>query len=100
MDNKILKQIKDLRRELRDVNITDIPQLQDISNTTRAVDFWFDNIFADLNVRNKIRGNKEQTIKLMGSINGIIRRLERNRAGIHGEIERLEQDKIDLIIRD
>ena len=55
--NRLSSQLKELRKELSDINMNYVPGLTNIDSTTRAVDFWFDNIFTDLSVRNMLREN-------------------------------------------
>lgn len=96
--NRLHSQMKDLQKELRDVNLLDAPALSGIDSTTRVIDFWFDNIFTDLNVRDRIRGDKEQLGKLFDRIHGIIRKLESNKKEINKKLADIELRKNDLII--
>lgn len=96
--NRLSSNMKDLIRELKDVKITDIPGMSGIDPTTRAIDFWFDNIFTDLNVRTRIRNDKDKATRLVGSIDSIIRKLESNRLSIERQLAAIEQEKINLIV--
>lgn len=69
-----------------------------INSTTRAVDYWFDNIFTDLNVRSTIRENQEKLRRLEHDIGNIIVRLAKRKAQIGRDINEVEYEKKDLII--
>lgn len=96
--NRLSSNMKDLQRELRDVNLAAIPEMTGIDSTTRAIDFWFDNIFTDLNVRNRIRNDSDQAAKMVGIIQSIITKLEGNKSNIQRQLSSIEQSKDDLII--
>ena len=96
--NKLSSQLRDLQKELSDVDLFDNFQLTVIDDTTRAIDFWFDNIFTDLNVRNKIREDMDQLNRLSGKIDTIINKLEDNRTSINKSLKELEDKKADLLI--
>lgn len=96
--NRLSSNMKDLQRELRDVNLAAIPEMTGIDSTTRAIDFWFDNIFTDLNVRNRIRNDSDQAAKMVGIIQSIITKLEENKSNIQRQLSSIEQSKDDLII--
>ena len=96
--NRLSSNMKDLQRELKDVNLAAIPEMTGIDSTTRAIDFWFDNIFTDLNVRNRIRDDSDQVAKMVGIIQSIITKLEGNKSNIQRQLSSIEQSKDDLII--
>jgi len=62
-------QLRSLRKELGNVNGMNTNGLSEISSTQRAVDFWFDNIFTDLSVRDQIKDNASEIDRLLRSIN-------------------------------
>ncbi|HHV98368.1 MAG TPA: hypothetical protein GXX36_02140 [Clostridiaceae bacterium] len=96
--NRLHSQLRDLHKELSDVNFSGTVELKGIDSLTRTVDFWFDNIFTDLSVRSRIRENIEELRSLTGKIANIIYRLERNKSGIYIQIKENESKKNDLII--
>lgn len=96
--NGLDSQIKDLMRELSDVNLQESIGFTAIDSTTRAVDFWFDNIFTDLNVRSVIQDNQEQLRALCGKINSITSKLVRNEDEIHSRMNQLERSREDLLV--
>lgn len=96
--NKLNYQIRALQRELSDVNMDGSSEFLGINSTTRAVDYWFDNIFTDLNVRSTIRENQEKLRRLERDIGNIIVRLAKRKAQIGRDINKVEYEKKDLII--
>ncbi len=98
--NWLNSQLKDLQKELQDLNLTGISSIDGIDSTTRAVDFWFDNIFTDMNVRERIRDDSERVSWLRDKISGIAYKLDGDMNVIRSRMEELEQKKNDLIIND
>lgn len=96
--NRLSCQLKDLQIELMDVNVLDVPDLTVIDSTTRTFDFWFDNIFTDLNVRDNIRNNIQQMNKLDVQISSVIDKLEGKKVEVEGKMTELDRRKDDLII--
>lgn len=96
--NRLASQLKDLQKELSDVNLFDNLEMTEIGHTTRVIDFWFDNIFTDLNVRDKIRNDMEQLDRLCFQLNNIIRKLENNNSAINKKLNDIENRKKDLLI--
>jgi len=96
--NRLASNMRDLQQELKDIDMSVHYGLSGIDSTTRAVDFWFDNIFTDLNVRNRIRKDKDQASKLIGSIQGIITKLEGRKTQIRGQINSIERQIDDLVL--
>lgn len=96
--NRLSSNMKDLQRELKDVNLAAIPEMAGVDSTTRVIDFWFDNIFTDLNVRNRIRNDSDQAAKMVGIIQSTITKLEGNKSNIQRQLSSIEQSKDDLII--
>lgn len=97
--NRLSSQIKVLRRELSDINLAENLSVAGVDSATRVIDFWFDNIFTDLNVRNRIRNDAEQLRRLRSQINSVISRLMQNKSGIGRRIEEIRQEKTNLIIK-
>ena len=96
--NILSSQIKDLQKELADIDIVNIPEVAGIDSVTRAMDFWFDNIFTDLSVRSQIYENMEQIRALYGKIDAIILNIERNKNKINKMLSDIECKKDELII--
>lgn len=96
--DRLSYQLKDLKKELADIKDFEIASNLGIDSSTRMFDFWFDNIFTDLNVRDKIRADKEDVSRLKDKIHAIIAKLEDNRLGIRSMMEAVENDKKELLI--
>lgn len=79
-------QLYDLQKELRDVKIYESVKSPQYDITTKAVDFFFDNIFTDLNIRSRIRQDKAQMSELIIKINWIITKLECSKMEIEKQL--------------
>lgn len=96
--NRLSSQLKELRKELSDININDTPGLINIDSTTRAIDFWFDNIFTDLKVRDKVRSNIDQIRSVYGNLTRVITDIENKKKEINHRIAKIEYLKNELIL--
>lgn len=96
--NTLNSQIKDFERELLDVNIQDAYDSLGIDSTTRAIDFWFDNIFTDLSVRDKIRDDIENLRELSNKVKRTMNNLESNRVEINRRLDETATRKNALIM--
>ena len=97
--NNLAVQLKQLQKELKDVDILDNSIAIGIDSTTRVFDFWFDNIFTDLNVREKICSDIEELSSLLNKIEAITAKLQRNKKAVLNELSAKEQAKEELLIR-
>ncbi len=95
--NILNSQVKAFENELQDVNLQASYLSSEIDSTTRAVDFWFDNIFTDLKVRDRIRSDAESLRNLMDKINKTLTVLENNRKELKKNLSDNESKKADLI---
>jgi len=96
--NRLSYQIKDLEKELSDIKVFETTYNVGIDATTRMFDFWFDNIFTDLNVRDKIRADKEEVSKLILKVKSIISKLEEVKLEALGKLDAIENNKKELLI--
>lgn len=96
--NRLSSLIKDFENELRDVNMLDVCDYTGIDSTTRAIDFWFDNIFTDLSVRDKIREDLYRIRKLIQQVEAIKNRLENNKSKVKSILAELEEKKSKLVM--
>lgn len=97
--NRLSYQIKDLKKELADINIFQTINNVGIDSTTRMFDFWFDNIFTDLNVRDKIREDQDEVYRLKRGISDIMTKLEAARKEVMKKLETIENKKKELLIQ-
>lgn len=95
---RLSSQMADLQRELKDINISGPAEISGIDSTTRAIDFWFDNIFTDLSVRSRIRDDSEQLRALRNQVYEVIQKLDSNKSVIHRKLQDIEFSKNELII--
>ncbi len=95
--NVLNSQFKTFENELHDVNLQASYLSSEIDSTTRAVDFWFDNIFTDLKVRDKIRSDAESLRSLIDKVNRTLKILETNRKELKKNLSDNESKKADLI---
>ena len=96
--NGLSSLIKDFETELRDVNMYEVSGFTGIDSTTRAVDFWFDNIFTDLKVRDKIRDDIHNVRSFIKQIENICNKLEINNKNIRISIADAENKKNELVM--
>jgi len=64
-------QLRNLQSELNDVEGLTLSGFNEISSSQRTIDFWFDNIFTDLSIRNQVKDNAEQMNRLLTNMNTI-----------------------------
>ncbi len=96
--NHLSSLIRDFESELKDVNMHQVCQTVGIDSTTRAVDFWFDNIFTDLNVRDKIREDISQVNLLIRQVESIINKLESNKSELTKGLHEAQKGKDNLVM--
>jgi hypothetical protein len=87
-----------LRTELADVDgmALTAPQLA-MDGLTRFVDIWFDNIFTDLAVRDRIKQaqqNVARSMRLVGEVRG---RLEERATQARSRLATIETERHDLL---
>ncbi len=90
---KISYLLSTFNKELKDINISSI----DFSSMTIVFDIFFDNIFTDISVQNKIAEAKEKVIILEKQINDIVSRLDRDYLSNKREIHILREEYNDLV---
>lgn len=95
--NKLGFMVGNLRKELDDISIQEIFSYSGIDSTTRAVDFWFDNIFTDLNVRDRIRDDAESIRRLIDQTNRTLNRLDTVEVEMKDKLREAEERKNELI---
>lgn len=84
--------------ELKDVNIAFKGRLIDIDSSTKVIDFMFDNIFTDINVRNTIEENIGIVENLREDIKYVISKLNNERSAIEYKREQVEGEIKELVI--
>lgn len=82
---RLKAQLRDLRTELADIRMDASFSLNEYSSGTRAMDFFFDNIFTDLSVRNRVREDIDSVHQIKGKLRQIERELDRRLAEAKGQ---------------
>ena len=90
---KITYLLSKFNKELKDINISSI----EFSSRTIAFDIYFDNIFTDISVQNKIVEAKENIIDIERQVNDLINRLDRDYLSNDREIHVLKEEYSVLI---
>ena len=91
-------QIRSLQKELKDVRFQGNANFQMVDSTTRAVDFWLDNIFTDLNVRSVISENQDRLRTLCGQLKRLSDTLQTDKNLLQSQIRNLESIQESLLI--
>ncbi|MGN0063250.1 MAG: hypothetical protein ACI379_03325 [Nocardioides sp.] len=88
--------LRHLSVELADVGIGSVGELG-ITSMTRTFDVWFDNIFSDMSVRNRI-GEAGQRIDQVGRVvSDVARDLAARRAALVTQIDELAREREQLV---
>lgn len=93
----IKSQIENLKNETNDIESLKDYKVKEISSSQRAIDFWFDNIFTNLSVRNQIRDNMESLSTLKRKIYAIKTELENKRKEIETELYEKESKQEQIL---
>lgn len=96
--NRLNSQLQDFKKELLDININTTFASLGIDSTTRAVDFWFDNIFTDCSVRDKIREDMESVRNLRNKVSKSINTLKNNRTEVTKMFSEAKARKHNLLM--
>jgi urease accessory protein UreF len=96
--DRLRSHISDLKRELKDIDPDIGFSPSSIDFTTRAIDFWFDNIFTDMAVRGQIRDNMDQISSLILKTDRIIEKLNGVKSDINHRIRKIERKKNELLL--
>jgi len=91
----------ELRDELADVHGLDVSCLsgiRQISSTQRAVDLWFDNIFTDLAVRDKIIGNADEVEFALKSVRNVQVALKKKYQELGVRLDKNRKDEETFLI--
>lgn len=85
LTGQLKAQLRDLRSELADIRMEASFDLNAYSNGTRALDFFFDNIFTDLSVRDRVREDLDSVHQIKGKLHQIEKELSRRLAQAKGQ---------------
>ncbi|MDF2674120.1 MAG: hypothetical protein K0R09_2388, partial [Clostridiales bacterium] len=88
--------LRKFHRELKDVgSITNINI--EIGSFLTFADYFFDGIFADWSVQNRINDAEERVSETLRRVNELINMLERDMKGTQSEFKKLEGERIRII---
>jgi hypothetical protein len=85
-----------LSRELADVGGGTVDALE-VGDLTRFLDVWFDNIFTDVSVGNRIDEAKARTAHSLNAIAGQHRQIAERRADVDRRLAHVDQLRTDLL---
>ncbi len=85
-----------LSRELADVGGGTVAAL-DVGDMTRFLDVWFDNIFTDMSVSNRIDEAKARTAHSLKAIAGQHRQIAERRADVDRRLAYIDRLRTDLL---
>ncbi|MEA4890139.1 MAG: hypothetical protein VB070_11805 [Clostridiaceae bacterium] len=89
MANHLAAQLNDLRRELADIHQDIGLSLNEYSGGTRVLDYFFDNIFTDLSVRDRIRDDQASVDQARDRLRRLDQELERSLEEIRQNLTQL-----------
>jgi len=95
--NRLSTQMKDLKRELADVHLSETTILSTISTANHMVEFWFDNILSSKDSAAVLRSNQAQIRVLITQVKALILLLEKNEEQLRIKLAALDQSKAELI---
>ena len=94
--------LRDLQVELGDVHgmeVRDLSGIQGISSVQRGIDLWFDNIFTDWSVMEKVSNNAEEVQGLITNLGQIQTALESRLSGLDKELTNIKRREEDFLMR-
>ena len=91
LNGQLSAQMRDLRRELADINLSVEISLNEYSGGTRVLDFFFDNIFTDLSVRDRVRDDMSSVETIIGKLRQLESELNRRLLAVQAEIRQLDR---------
>lgn len=91
-------QLNELRLELDDIDLDIVFPMISFDSATRFFEFWFDNIFTDLSVRNRIREYQDYARELRDRIAAVTDRLETARKDLAEAVRTIGEQQEEIII--
>lgn len=95
--NTLQRSLSRFRTELADVDIRMDIQIE-VDSFLRFADYFFDNIFTDWAVLDRIRNTQSQVQQVDGSVRTIVSRLERNLEQCRQESRQTAQERKDFLV--
>ena len=85
------------RRELGDVGVGLVAEIEGLANHHRFLDTWFDNIFSDFSVQNRIVEAQSTTSTALENVSAVLGQLRARRATVLDRGEQLSKQRLDVI---
>lgn len=98
MVNQLQAQLGKFKTELTDINISSNMQIQ-VDGFLRFADYFFDGIFADWAVLDRIGKSKQQVQSTMQQIEQVLGRLDNMQQAVEAEQVRLKQQISELVLQ-
>ena len=95
--NTLQRSLSRFRTELADVDIRMDIQIE-VDSFLRFADYFFDNIFTDWAVLDRIRNTQSQIQQVDGSVRTIVSRLERNLEQCRQDSQQTAQERKDFLV--
>lgn len=95
--NTLQRSLSRFRTELADVDIRVDIQIE-VDSFLRFADYFFDNIFTDWAVLDRIRNTQSQVQQVDGSVRTIVSRLERNLEQCRQDSQQTAQERKDFLV--
>jgi len=93
----------DRRMAVLRTDLTELDQIEQtspvitLSSATRFVDMWFDNIFTDLAVRDRIKQAQQNVTQSLQLVNAVEERLKAQSADVQSRLAEIEVQRRDLL---
>lgn len=96
--NRLTTQIKDFERELSEVNLAEPAIFSRISSASHMVEFWFDNVFSQNNLKVILGNGQGQLRALVAQMDEIITKLSEMSSNHTDSLESLQKEKATLLL--
>ncbi|NLO37138.1 MAG: hypothetical protein GX112_12420 [Clostridiaceae bacterium] len=92
-------QLRDLRSELADIRMDLGDALNTYTSGTRALDYFFDNIFTDLSVRDRVREDLDTVQRIKGKLHQVERELDLKLSQAKGQAGQLQHQLQEILLQ-
>lgn len=96
--NIIRGRLKELESQLADIGRPEGFIFASVSPATRAVDYWFDNVFTDSNVRSLIKENRGSAAEFRSRLETLLETLAARNRDTSAALARMEREEEDLLV--
>ncbi len=92
-------QLRDLRSELADIRMDLGDSLNTYTSGTRALDYFFDNIFTDLSVRDRVREDLDTVQRIKGKLHQVERELDQKLSQAKAQAGMLQHQLQEILLQ-